>query len=281
MIAQLTVTALVEQFLTATQQRSAASTYRWYAAFLRRFAKHLTDTPVDDLTADVVNDWIDLEYGNDSDSARHGAARAVVRMLNYAVNENLLAVSPLKGFVKPSPSYRLSFITVEQYQALRQYVQKHTAFRTRLDVLDLLWHTGCRPQELRIIRAEWVSGSVVTIPREFAKGKRKERVILLNETARAIVKRLSGQWKTGPIVRNHYGSPMSQKTLGQMLARLGERVGVPGLCAYQFRHTFITRLLENGESVVDVAAISGNSVKMVSTVYNHVGANPTRLLSMI
>lgn len=157
----------------------------------------------------------------------------------------------------------------------------HASRGTLRDAVKFMWHTGCRPQELRIIEARWISGPVITIPKEFAKGKRKVRVIPLNPMARRIAARLAQQHPHGPIFRNERGVPFRKDGLAQSLRRACKRAGLKSLCPYAFRHGNITRLLERGVDIATVAAISGNSPRMVADWYNHVGNNHQRLLDVV
>lgn len=149
------------------------------------------------------------------------------------------------------------------------------------DVIKFLWHTGCRPQELRIIEARWVDGAKIVLPKALSKGKRKCRVIYLDGMAKNIVARLSKQWPEGPIFRSKCGAPLSKCSLIYAFRKLRIKTEIPGLCAYNFRHGRITLWLESGKDVATVAALAGNSANMVLNTYNHVANNEDRLLAQL
>jgi site-specific recombinase XerD len=149
------------------------------------------------------------------------------------------------------------------------------------DVVKFLYHTGCRPQELRAIEGRWVVGQKIVLPLSKSKGGKKRRVIFLDSMAHAIVVRLARCNHTGPLFLNSHGRRWTKNSLGLAFHRLRQRAGISTLCAYQFRHSYITRLLERGVDVATVAAVSGNSPAMVLEVYNHVAVNERRLLSIV
>lgn len=272
----ITIGVLIDKFLISTKLFSAPATHKWYAHYLHSFRAYAGEQRAEQLTASVVYSWLQKCHGRKSASTQHAAARTIVRALNWAIDENILNRSPLSGFRKPTPSHREALVTPEQYAL---------CLRTSRDPLrygiKFLWHTGCRPQEFRIIESRWVAGQKIILPKQQSKGKRFRRVIYLDSMATGLAARLSEQRGTGPIFRNSEGNAWSKDGLALAFRRLREQTGIDGLCAYSIRHSFITRLLERGVDVATVAAISGNSPRMVLDVYSHVTANEARLLRQL
>ena len=64
--------------------------------------------------------------------------------------------------------------------------------------------TGCRPQEVRVLEARYVlpKEGVARIPKELAKGKRKERLVPLDDVVLGILKPLMLKYPEGPLLRN-------------------------------------------------------------------------------
>jgi integrase len=267
---------LVGQFLDYVEQHRAPATYVWYENYLTAFAEHVGDKMrVGNLTPAIVNRWIGKKYPDGSQSCHHAAARCVVRMLNWAVAEKIIDKTPLPGFVKPAPNRRETAITAEQYAVCLE----HAKGRLK-DAFEFLWETGCRPFELRHLQARYVNGSKAVFPLSESKGHKKRRVVYLNETAAAIVKRLSVEFPDGPIFRNSKGKPWKKDALNNAFARLRDGAKIVDLCPYSLRHAWITRMLERGVDVATVAALAGNSARMVLEQYNHVANNSDRLASM-
>lgn len=272
----ITTGKLIDLFLAAVRPSCAASTWKWYERNLIKLRQRAAEKPVTELTDTYVAGWLKKVSGENTSTTQYGTARAVVRMLNWATAEGLITRSPLQHFVLPAQERRNAFVTPAQYAACLRL-----STGPLRDAIKFLHHTGCRPQEFRILESRWLHGTTFKIPIAQSKGKRKSRVIYLDSTALNIARRLCDRHKHGPIFRNANGTPWRNDSLSLAFNRLGKVAGIGGLCAYGFRHAFITRLLEKGVDVATVAAIAGNSTQMVLDWYNHVGENERRLLNVI
>lgn len=269
---RITVGEVIQRFLIDQRRILAPASYKWYNQFLSSFARKHGETPIPKLKATTLTNWA-LSY---PEGSQHNAARTVIRALNWAVAEKLIVSTPLPGFRKPTATKRDSSVTPAQYAACLKAATPPLRI-----VIKFLYHTGCRPQELRAIEARWIDGSKITLPREKSKGKKKCRVIYLDDMSRAIAHRLAADNPKGPIFRGEHNRAWSRDGLGQRFRRLRGKIGVTDLCAYSFRHAFITRLLERGVDVPTVAALAGNTPKMVLEIYNHVSHNESRLLATL
>jgi integrase len=276
--AQLTVAWLCDQFLDYAKLHRADGTYHWYKFYLDEFFAAVgPKLLVDQLTPRRVNDWIQSRFGRHSDTVQHHAARCVVRAMNWAVKERLIDRSPLIGLVKPSPTNRETAITPAQFKTCLEHAKG--PFR---DVLLMLWHTGCRPQELRLIEARWVDGNKIVLPALKSKGKKRRRVIYLNPTAAGIVQRLSAANPTGPIFRNQLGNPWTKDAINCGFVRLRSKTGIDGLCAYALRHGFATEALKSGVDTTTVGVLMGHSnPAMVARVYQHLAQDDDYMLGVV
>jgi integrase len=273
---KITVGDIIYRFL-ASQGHLADGTLKWYRTYLLPFAKRFGKLPYNQITPSIMQKWVSAY----SEGAQHGAARSIVRAFNWAVDERLIDSTPIRGYRKPPQTRRESAITLADYahclRAARE-TQRVQCIRPLKDAIKFLHHTGCRPQELRIIESRWIEGRKIVIPKKLSKGKRKCRVIYLDDMAAAIAARLAKQHPQGPIFRNSRGNPWAKDALSLAFRRLRKRTGIKGLVPYSFRHLRITRWLEQGKDVATIAALAGNSPRMVLDVYNHVANNEDRLL---
>lgn len=270
------VSDLINKFLQSLNSHAAPTTVTFYATPLRKLLEQQGSLRVAELTPSLVYQWIDRNWPNNSPSTKHAAARSVVRLCNWAVEEHLIEVSPIPSFRKPPPSSREIVLTPTQYAECVKASKK--PFRA---VVKFLWHTGCRPQELRAIEGSWAHGRKIVFPLARSKGKRKRRVLYLDPLSAGLITNLRDRYPVGPLFRNSHGNHWTKNGLALAFTRLRQRVGIEGLCAYAFRHTFITRHLENGTDIATVAALAGNSPRMVLDIYGHVAANEKRLLAQL
>ena len=144
-------------------------------------------------------------------------------------------------------------------------------------LIELAWETGARPQELRLIEprhCDLVRGRIVFQASE-AKGKKRDRVIWLSETAALIVSMLiASRTGDGPLLRTNDGTAWSAWAISNRFRRLKRVLGLPSLCLYEYRHGFAVRKLDDSIESLTVAQLMGHvDTKMLSRVYGHLDQN--------
>ena len=269
---------LCDQFLDYVEKHREPTTYGWYKHYLTEFCATIGPRlRVEQLAPKTLSDWIDSRFGKCSDTVKHHAARCTVRVMNWAVKERLIDRSPLAGFVKTAPGNRETAITQIQFDLCLENVKG--PFR---DVLVMLWHTGCRPQELRRIESSWVDGKKIVFPAAKSKGKKRRRVIYLDAIAAEIVERLCGANPAGPIFRNQRGNTWTKDALNCGFVRLRRKTKIEGLCAYAMRHGFATAALKKGVDTTTVGVLMGHAnPAMVAKVYQHLSQDDGYMLGVI
>jgi integrase len=269
----LMVAWLADQFLEYVQQNRAETTYDWYHRYLQSFVRFTgPKLRVDNLSPALVLRWANRQ----SVGTRHAAARCAARLCNWAVNEHYLVSSPLRGLVKPPATNREIVITAEQYALCKKHAKQPF-----LDVVEFLWETGCRPQEVRMIEAAWLDGHRIVFPKAKSKGRKKARIVFLTDTSLEIVCRLFAEFPDGPIFRNKNGKPWHKDAIICAFSRLRQKTKIKGLCAYAFRHTWITNMLKAGVDISTVAALSHNSVRTILLNYEHVARDEKHLTDAV
>lgn len=257
---------LILRYLDWSEVNQADSTYLFYKTYLESFRKAVGTLKVAALRPYHVTEWVkDQKWTNPN--TVHGAMRSVQRAFNWSKRQGLITASPLDGLEKPTPQPREVDLTAEQFQEILDAVVDPT-FR---DVLIVLRETGARPQEVRLVEARYIKGRCWIFPQSKSKGKRRPRVVLLNDKAFEITQRYAGQYKTGPIFRNAKGMPWSKSALTQRCERLSEKTGIK-IRPYSIRHHFVDEGLVNGADPVALSIVLGHaSPKMVTEVYQSVG----------
>lgn len=278
-VGTVTVGWLCDSFLEYAKKNNAPSTYEFYRGYISEFVDTVGHrVPVNRLTSDTVKNWSAGRYFECSQTVRHNAERAVVRAFNWAVKiPKMISSSPLAGIEKTQPVSRETYLTPQEYKLCLKHARE--PFKS---VLIFLWETGCRPQELRKLRSEWVDGSKIVFPALQSKGKRRRRVIYLNKTALEVVNRLKAEHPKGILFRNTKGKAYTKDALNCGFYRLRAKTEIKGLCAYSFRHGFATRLLKDGKDTTTVGILMGHANPgMVAKVYQHLAQDDDYLLSVI
>jgi integrase len=202
-----------------------------------------------------------------SDNTRHGYAADVMGAFTWAVKQRMIPHSPLTGFTKAPKTPRISYLAPEQMDELLAEI-KDCQFR---DLVIVALRTGCRPGELRVLEAKHVllKEGVARIPKKLAKGKRKERLVPLDETVLAILKPLVLKYPEGALFRNLRGDPWRKDAIKDRFRRLREKLSFD-VTAYSMRHTFVTEGQKAGVPDSVLAQICGHEdTSMISKVYGH------------
>jgi integrase len=272
----LRIDRVADEFLDYVRENWAERTFEWYNRFIPPFVKFVGPMRLADLTPKLVGRWVRRQPAG----SQHAAARAVARLCNWAVDERLIAASPIKGYVKPQPNNREFTLTDAQYFECLAHTKQPF-----LDVMQFMWTTGCRPQEVRQIQAAWIDGDKIVFPRVDSKGdgkrRKKRRVIYLTDAPQKIVQRLAEAFPQGSLFRDSNGQPWTRNGINKAVRRLRQAIGITELVPYTFRHTWITNMLKAGVDVATVAALAGNSVKTILLHYEHVARDDDHLRAAV
>ncbi len=273
------VSTLLDDFLEWTEKHREPSTYASCKIRLQSLLNSLpAGVTVRELQPYHVQAWLDLHPTWASNTARSGVA-TVQRALNWAVKMGHINSSPIAFFEKPPAETRDRVVSSDEYKQILE----HVSDAEFCDLLTLHWEAGCRPQESLRVEAKFVDlkNARWVFPVKKSKGKRKPRIVYLNDTALAITKRSMLKCPDGPILRNTKGRPWTKDAVNCRFERLKKKLGIR-YCLYNLRHSFATRMLESGLDALTVALLLGHSnPAMLSTTYQHLSHNPGHLLEQL
>jgi integrase len=239
-----------------------------------------------------------------SDGMVRTAIASLQAAFNWAAKTGLITKNPLRGLEGPSARSRgreaLLGNTAEEIAQThaRILAAARPSFRPFLVVLEA---TGARPSELAKATAANFDANLgalvyhadhVLLPGETGhktSGKGKTRTILLSGEALAVVRELVQKHPTGPLFpagrsrgRSRKPSdwkprPLTDKAICIRFNVIRDKVGLPNLTAYSYRHTFATQWLKSGRSIDDLAAILGNTPNVIRHHYAHLLADQDHL----
>jgi integrase len=216
-----------------------------------------------------------------TDNTRHGYTSDVLAAFNWAAgpNQRIIRYSPLSGYRKPPKTPRVLYLAPEQMEDLLSRITDQE-FR---DFLIVTLRTGMRPGEVRVMEAKYVllKEGVARIPKELAKGKRKERRVPLDNVVLEILKPLVLKYPEGPILRNTHGRPWTKDAINCRFTRLKAELPYRAT-AYAMRHTFINEALRNGAPETAIAEVVGHEdTTMINKVYGHPSLHQDLLESVV
>lgn len=140
---------------------------------------------------------------------------------------------------------------------------------TTRDRSEFAVHTGCREMEVCLLQWSWEvelpGGNFgFILPGDITKNGR-ERLVVLNTTARAVVNRQRG--KHPDRVFTYRGKPV-ESIMNNSFTRARESVGLPQVRVHDLRHTFGRRLRAAGVPAETRAELLGHATGSITTHYS-------------
>ncbi len=186
-------------------------------------------------------------------STKRGYLYSIERWMEYLGISVKFAHKP-KGGAK-CPNY------LDQDQ-LRELIHAAKDYR-EFTVLATFIYTGARLNEVRNINLGDIDFAQKHIHIRVAK-RDKERIVpldpALERVLRAYIARLpQGSCKpSSPLITTARGGRISDKWLGEMVKRIGDRIGLH-IHPHMLRHSFASAWVENGGDVFNLQVVLGHS----------------------
>ncbi len=216
------VVTVINAFLDWVKQNRSPETFEWYRYRLERFAAKHPDLRVSDLKPFHAQQWVD-SYPDFAVTSRRNYLRSIKRCLAWAVKQGYFDNNPLANLEVPAAENREVVIEPEEFEKLLSFCRDENFS----DLVVLTWETGCRPQEslrvdarlVDVVHHRWV------FQRKGSKGKKKPRIVYLNDKAWEITQKLMQRNPTGPLFRNTNGVPWTTDAINCAFDRLQVRMG--------------------------------------------------------
>jgi integrase len=278
----ITVNGLIEKYLSWCKNHRSPRSYEWYKNYLDNFLKHpgIRDAQALSLKPFHIIEWID-SHPTWGDNYKRGGIVAVQRVFNWAVEMGYTDFTPIKKVVKPMAKRREIYMTKEDFEEILGKLDFKDPFRK---LLEFVWGTGCRPQEVRHIERRHYDPvhERIVFPAEESKGKRAKRLIYLHGRPLEIIKELlADESSGGKLFRNTRGDAWTKYSICNRFHRLSKAMGKRMFC-YAARHGFGTRKLIQGHDSLSVAALMGHTDgSMLAKVYSHVDKDIPHLRNVL
>jgi integrase len=168
----------------------------------------------------------------------------------------------------PRPAPRSRILSDSELVEIRRIIglEGKVADSTRINLyIWLLMETGARAGALRELTWDQVdlkAGLVRLNPYGRTQTNKRRPIIPISADLQVVLERERAA-KTGNHVLGHSGQ------IRKSFERFCERHHLHGVTAHTFRHTFATRLAQNGASMVEIAQLLGDSIVTVEKNYLH------------
>lgn len=239
----------------------------FYHHFIDEFTKVFGSLFPAQLSHSQVQDWLNTKTS--WKSSQHCAVKAIRRLFNWALGEDLLQKSPVQKLRRPPTPVRSAYLTREQRQILLAHYSPGGRFHDLLTALEL---TGARPGEVSQVSAldvDWRLDAWVLTSHKTSRRTAKPRLIPMVPALKALTLKLAQRHPTGPLFRNRRGDPWNRKAIEARFQRARKILQIPGdICAYYYRSSVATDLLETGVPLAQAAEILGNSPQVLHKHYS-------------
>lgn len=221
------VVGLIQRFMADVRANGAPQTVEWYRYRLQLFVDHLSahdlqSLQVDELKRSHVTEWVN-GYAHLSSGSKRNLCRAVQRVMNWAVEQELIRHTPLARMRKPKAGKRERIIADAEWRDILSLLRDEDL----RDLFVVTWETGCRPQESLIVEARHVDLTNQRWVFAIAESKTDlPRVVYLTDRALEITKRRMLRYPRGPIFRNSHGEPWTTDAVNCAFMRLQIRMGL-------------------------------------------------------
>src|SRR5574344_1855328 len=203
----------------------------------------------------------------------------------YLYRERLVELNPAISLVAPKRGKSLpKFLTDDEMEKLLDNVEISTpaGFRNKA-ILELLWATGMRVSELSGLNFEDLDLEENEI-KVFGKGA-KERIVLISNRAKKFLEQyistarplIAKGYKTpseeegSPVFINNTGYRLQTRTIRNVINEVVDKIQLPKhVTPHMFRHSFATRLIENGADLRVVQELLGHASISNTQIYTHV-----------
>jgi integrase len=209
-----------------------------------------------------------------SNDTRRNYRTLIFGIFSHAIDEGYATSNPVKKIKKPQGSKgRTRYLEPDEEQAMREELRDF--WPEREAELDFLLNTGLRVGECWYMTWDRVhpDRGVIETPDE---GKTGYRPIPMNAVSRRALEILYEQSAGSRfVIPNDPGKVDSERTFGMMRywarswQKLAKKVGVDGVTAHTFRHTFASRLVMAGVSLSRVQKYLGHSTITMTERYAH------------
>ncbi len=284
-----------------TREKEYIEGFKTYLGVEKNFSEHTLDAYTSDIVSYILwlngTSCVDVDFNKlreylhfiqrfDYKKTTIARKTASIRTFyKYLFRERYVDTNPATSLSAPKrPKSLPKFLTTEEIEQILNNVKIDTpaGFRNRV-ILELLWATGMRVSELSNLNFGDLNIEENEI-KVFGKGA-KERIVLISDRAKNYLiqyintarKLIAPEYNTGeinedtPLFINSTGFRLQNKTIRNVVNEIVERIELPKkVTPHVFRHSFATRLIENGADLRVVQELLGHTGISNTQIYTHI-----------
>lgn len=283
------------------QEKEFIEGFKTYLGVEKNFSSHTTKAYCSDVIAYIL--WLNGEDCTKIDFNRLREYLYFIQRFEYKKTTIARKIASLRTFYKflfrehyteTNPAISLTapkkpkalpkFLTPEEVEQILNNIKIDTpaGFRNRV-IIELLWATGMRVSELSNLNFGDLNLDENEI-RVFGKGS-KERIVLISDRAKNYLlqyintarKLIAPEYDKGgidentPLFINSTGFRLQNQTIRTAINEVVAKIELPKkVTPHVFRHSFATRLIENGADLRVVQEFLGHAGISNTQIYTHI-----------
>ncbi len=269
-----TVAELITQYLKMVTPRKSSSSQERDRIILARFATRWGTLLLRDLTTLLIEQYVAERIAQVSFATVSKELGVLKAAFRCAIRWGWASRSPFMGIVlNQEGTARTRWLSEDEETRLLL----HCVGSLR-DIVIVGLDTGLRPGNLVELRCAWVqpASASLIIPREQTKTKKLAITVPLTMRAAGIVHRYLERTRSEHLFVSKAGRPYTCAEVNRALQRAAVKAGISNICVYTLRHTFISRLVQAGVSLPEVAALAGHQDIRMTMRYAHLAPQHLR-----
>jgi site-specific recombinase XerD len=269
-----TVQELVAEYRSKVTPRKAATSQRRDHVVLTRFTKRWGTLALDHLSSKMIEDYL-TERLEDVTLATVSKELGILKSAyTRAMRWDWVSTTPFRGItLNQEGEERVRWLTdAEEAQLVA------TAAPWLREIILVGLDTGLRRSNLVGLQWSWVQeqGTVLVVPRQQVKGKKATVMIPLTTRAARIIQRQVRHGHSADVFTQSDGRGYALEQVGMAVMRTAKQAQLPGVSLHVLRHTFISRLVQAGRPLPEVAALAGHRDITMTLRYAHLAPSHLR-----
>ena len=279
----------IKSFLAylSVEKNFSGHTVKAYKSDIQSFFIWCNYTSPDKITFQKLREYI--HFIQQFDYKKTTVARKIAALrtfFKYLHKTQYLSSNPAENLISPKkPKALPKFLTDYEMTSLLDSINTDTPARLRNKaILELLWATGMRISELSGLNFDDLNleENEITV---FGKGA-KERIVLVSERAKKYLKQyidiarplITKEFPTSQIddravFINKTGKRLQNKSVRDAINSAVDAIQLPKhVTPHVFRHSFATRMSENGADLRVVQELLGHASISNTQIYTHISS---------
>lgn len=267
----LTFDLMMEKFMKEHAPLVSKSMQERYKHALKRLIAYFKDIRIKDITPALINDYIQHRLSLGVKNATVNRELAMLsKAFNLAVKKWLWCKSnPVSSIGRlPENNTIVRWLTDDEQDRLLKSSELYLNGQLK-EIITVAVYTGMRESEILNLKWKDVDLFKQTITVKESKNKEQRTIPMHPRVVEVLKAKSKNPVQSIYIFHTRKGTPISRRTLIDAFQKAVKKAGIKNFRFHDLRHTFATRLVQQGIDLYTVAKLLGHKTISVTTKYAH------------